>query len=327
MTDATLIAADAALDSLVHNDSEKAREEAEALRGRTTAVDRPASRTISNQTHTSRTDPDASLAQKRGSPRQLKYKINQTIDAESRVILDTKVTTGARHDRYVSSAEQCRDCPQASTCSAKTQGRSSQRFILRNLDQDLFEEVHAQMRDPTFGEKMSERMWKCEGLFAEAKQYHNLSRAKYRGRPKVQIQAYLTGIAQNLKRLVALFYYWIVARFFQPEKQANNTKAGASPHGLFQQARSIDDGIRKPAQSQEFSNRISYLNRLQLTALGDAAKKSLTSRQLPRRRPRKFELMAASFHSIRLPAWSKVRRILSCPCTLQRPVVSPATKS
>ena len=31
MTDATLIAADAALDSLVHNDPGKAREEAEAL--------------------------------------------------------------------------------------------------------------------------------------------------------------------------------------------------------------------------------------------------------------------------------------------------------
>ena len=98
MTDATLIAADAALDSLVHNDPDQARQEAEALRGRTKIVDPPASRKISNQTHTSRTDPDASLAQKRGTPRHLKYKVHQTIDADSRVILDTEVTTGARHD-------------------------------------------------------------------------------------------------------------------------------------------------------------------------------------------------------------------------------------
>ena len=98
MTDATLIAADAALDSLVHNDPDQARQEAEALRGRTKTVDPPASRKISNQTHTSRTDPDASLAQKRGTPRHLKYKVHQTIDADSRVILDTEVTTGARHD-------------------------------------------------------------------------------------------------------------------------------------------------------------------------------------------------------------------------------------
>ena len=67
------------------------------------------------------------------------------------------------------------------------------------------------MRDPTFGQKMSERMWKMEGLFAEAKQYHNLARAKYRGRRKVQIQAYLSAIAQNLKRLVALFFSWLAA--------------------------------------------------------------------------------------------------------------------
>ena len=302
MTDATLIAADAALDSLVHNDPEQARQETEALRGRTKSVDRPASRKISNQTHTSRTDPDATLAQKRGTPRQLKYKVHQTIDADSRVILDTHVTTGARHDnqpyleqlqrvrdrhkirireaiadrgygsaaiiravqqqgieatiplwsgrvgnskylkgelvyekehdrfrcpegkyltpnpaisenhkRYVSSSEDCRDCSQTSTCPARTRGQSPQRFVLRNLDQDLFEEVQARMRDPTFGEKMSERMWKIEGLFAEAKQNHNLSRAKYRGRLKVQIQAYLSAIAQNLKRLVALFYYWLIA--------------------------------------------------------------------------------------------------------------------
>ena len=88
---------------------------------------------------------------------------------------------------------------------------SPQRFVLRNIDQDLFEEVQAKMRDPTFRTLRSERMWKSEGLFAEAKQNHNLSRAKYRGRQKVQIQAYLSAVAQNLKRLVALFCCWLVA--------------------------------------------------------------------------------------------------------------------
>ena len=54
-------------------------------------------------------------------------------------------------------------------------------------------------------------MWKCEGLFAEAKQNHCLARAKYRGRPKVQIQAYLCAIVQNLKRLLFPLYCWLVA--------------------------------------------------------------------------------------------------------------------
>ncbi len=38
------------------------------------------------------------MAQKKGTPRQLKYEVYQSIDADSRVILDTKDTIGARHD-------------------------------------------------------------------------------------------------------------------------------------------------------------------------------------------------------------------------------------
>tara|TARA_R110002111_G_C5996863_1_gene372613 strand:- start:3589 stop:3891 length:303 start_codon:yes stop_codon:yes gene_type:complete len=69
------------------------------------------------------------------------------------------------------------------------------------------------MRDPMFRQKMSERMWKSEGLFAEAKQNHGLSRARYRGRVKVQIQAYLIATAQNLKRLVKAFCLLLFARW------------------------------------------------------------------------------------------------------------------
>jgi transposase len=317
MTDATLIAADAALDSLVHEDPEQARLEAESLQGRTKAVDPPPTRRISNQTHRSRTDPDATLAQKRGTPQQLKYKVHQSAEAESRVILDTYVTTGARHDnqpyleqlqrieeryqvtirevtadrgygsahiirtleeqgkrtfiplwsgrvgnskylkgelvyqkendrfqcpagkyltptpaivenhkRYVSVSSDCQVCAQSSTCPARTRGSSPQRFVLRNLDQDLFEEVQARMRDPAFGEKLSERMWKMEGLFAEAKQSHGLSRARYRGRSKVQIQAYLSAIVQNLKRLVALFIQWLIVwRRLRPQRLNPDTPA------------------------------------------------------------------------------------------------------
>jgi hypothetical protein len=111
MTDATLIAADASLNSLVHNDPGEAQKEEEAQRQRRGTIDPEAQRKLSNQTHRSRTDPDATLAQKRGTPRQLKYKIHQTIDADSRVILDTEVTTGARHDNqpYLDQLQRIRD--------------------------------------------------------------------------------------------------------------------------------------------------------------------------------------------------------------------------
>ncbi len=304
MTDATLIAADASLNSLIHNDIDEADKEAESQQRDRGLKDDSSARRVSNKTHTSRTDPDATLAQKKGTPRQLKYKVHTSIDADSRVILDTYVTTGARHDnqpylqqlkriekrcrltiveatadrgygsaaiirtiqeqgkrafiplwsgrvgnskyltsglvyekehdrfrcpegkhlhpnpaisenhkRYVSSSADCKVCPQASTCPARTRGSSPQRFVLRSLDQDLFEEVQTQMRDPVFRQKMSERMWKIEGLFAEAKQNHGLSRARYRGRSKVQIQAYLSATAQNLKRLVAACCSWLLARW------------------------------------------------------------------------------------------------------------------
>ena len=71
----------------------------------------------------------------------------------------------------------------------------------------------AHMQETTFRERASERMWKCEGLFAEAKQLHGLSRAKYRGRSKVQIQAYLYAIVQNLKRLLFPLYCWLLAHY------------------------------------------------------------------------------------------------------------------
>jgi hypothetical protein len=145
--------------------------------------------------------------------------------------LTTNPAVGVKHKRYASSTADCRDCPTESKKDAPLR-----RYIRRNVDQDLFEEVQARMRDPIFGEKMSERMWKIEGLFAEAKQNHNLARAKYRGRRKVQIQAYLIAIAQNLKRLVALVYYWLVTRRIRQLKTSVESTQNIFNGGLFQHA-------------------------------------------------------------------------------------------
>jgi transposase len=315
MTDATLIAAAASLDSLVHHDPEQAKQEEEAQRRRRRTIDEKASRKLSDQTHRSRTDPDATLAQKKGTPLELKYKVHQTIDADSRVILDSEVTTGARQDnqpyleqiervrnrykltikeaitdrgygsseiiqslkekgikpfvplwnrncgrnsgsaagleydrendrircsageylypnagdywnriRYSTSPGACRDCVLASSCAAKSRPKSPHtRFVLRRKDQDLFDEVRAQMGEPEFGDRTSERMWKSEGLFAEAKVNHCLARAKYRGRAKVQIQAYLSAIVQNLKRLLFPLYCWLFACLHCPSRHAKHT--------------------------------------------------------------------------------------------------------
>lgn len=53
---------------------------------------------ISNKTHSSISDPDATLAYKLGSQNGLKYKAHVCSDTKSRVIAAIKVTTGAVHD-------------------------------------------------------------------------------------------------------------------------------------------------------------------------------------------------------------------------------------
>ena len=132
------------------------------------------------------------------------------------------------YKRYASSSADCQACPQASECPARSRlSAPHQHFVMRSMDQDLFEEVQARMREPTFGEKLSERMWKMEGLFAEAKQNHCLSRAKYRGRSKLQIQAYLSAMVQNLKRLVCVIYLWVLARWLSHQSQATYIPASS----------------------------------------------------------------------------------------------------
>lgn len=63
--------------------------------------------------------------------------------------------------------------------------------------------MNIEMRSFFFISKLTERMWKMEGIISEAKNLHGLKEAKYPGRHKVQIQSYMTAAIQNLKRLFA----------------------------------------------------------------------------------------------------------------------------
>ncbi|MGI9214543.1 MAG: transposase [Gammaproteobacteria bacterium] len=63
-----------------------------------------------------------------------------------------------------------------------------------------------------FKSKLKYRKWAIEGIFAEAKNLHCLSRARYRSVVKVQILCYLIAIVQNIKRLLKIilikFYFF-----------------------------------------------------------------------------------------------------------------------
>ncbi len=100
-------------------------------------IDSRQKRKLSNETHRSRTDPDATLAQKKGSPRQLKYKVHQSIDTDSRVILDTHVTTGARHDNqpYLDQLQRIRDWYKITISEATADRGYGSAAIIRTLQQ------------------------------------------------------------------------------------------------------------------------------------------------------------------------------------------------
>ena len=90
----------------------------------------------------------------------------------------------------------------------------------------------------------------------EAKQLHGLSRAKYRGRSKVQIQAYLCAIVQNLKRLLFPLYCWLAAdrlRAYTPTCASvietpdvpNFNRSNASRNRTFSTGPLLNDTVRK----------------------------------------------------------------------------------
>ena len=87
MTDSILLDANASLDSLTLKEKDKNIPPIEK-----------GNRQLSNKTHISKTDPDATLAFKSGTPRTLKYKAHVTSDSINRIILAIKITTGAVHD-------------------------------------------------------------------------------------------------------------------------------------------------------------------------------------------------------------------------------------
>ena len=67
------------------------------------------------------------------------------------------------------------------TCPAKENKRSKWRLVSRSLQQDFFEIQLRRMQEPIFQNALRERMWKIEGINAEAKNQHGFKKARYRG--------------------------------------------------------------------------------------------------------------------------------------------------
>jgi transposase len=100
---------------------------------------------------------------------------------------------------YRSKRKDCRNCPLQKRCI----GSGKQRSILIVIGYESL--VRARRRhcqpDSQYKEIYCRHRWRVEGIHGEAKTQHGLRRAVRRGLDNVAIQAYLTAVVINLKRL------------------------------------------------------------------------------------------------------------------------------
>jgi transposase len=101
MTDGTLIEANASLDLLRLKENRADQSNYLPISNKAPETIKKVYLPLSNQTHLSTTDPEATLAKKEGAARKLRYKAHLSIDADSRVILLIQATTGACHESQI----------------------------------------------------------------------------------------------------------------------------------------------------------------------------------------------------------------------------------
>ena len=116
---------------------------------------------------------------------------------------------------YLFKKDQCKDCPHRDKCMRKNKTQARRLDVAASAP--LFYEKSQEQKQPEFQEKYKKRSaheWKN----AEMKRFHGLARARGWGLRSMSIQAKLTAIAVNLKRIAALI----------DEKGGRNSALGAA---------------------------------------------------------------------------------------------------
>lgn len=112
--------------------------------------------------------------------------------------LEYRTTNRQGYAEYVSSPAHCASCPWLSSC---TEAKSHQRVIQRHV-WEAYKEKVSENRSSAEGEQIYKyRAQTIERSFADAKNLHGYRRCRMRGKAKVQEQALMTAIAQNVKKM------------------------------------------------------------------------------------------------------------------------------
>jgi hypothetical protein len=99
---------------------------------------------------------------------------------------------------YKSEPEHCRDCPLLSQC---TRSKNQQKVITRHVWEESKEWVRLNRLSKSGKYLYRLRYQTIERSFADAKELHGLRYCRFRGRQKVQEQALMTAICQNIKKI------------------------------------------------------------------------------------------------------------------------------
>lgn len=92
--------------------------------------------------------------------------------------------------------DRCAGCPARAQCAP---GKSGRTLTVSPYHKEL-QERRAEQETEAFKEKMKRRP-AIEGTISEMTRKHGMRRARYRGKPKVRLQALFSGAAANMKRL------------------------------------------------------------------------------------------------------------------------------
>ena len=116
-------------------------------------------------------------------------------------VLKYRSTNRSGFLEYSSDRKICGNCPRLAEC---TNSKNHQKIVTRHVWEKYYEEVK-ENRKTERGEYIKRRRSETiERSFADAKQLHGYRYARFRGIEKVESQALMTAIAQNIKKMVLL---------------------------------------------------------------------------------------------------------------------------
>lgn len=106
------------------------------------------------------------------------------------------------HGEYKSLKSDCQDCPHFHKCITSSTG---QKTISRHVWENYKEKIKENTKSDYGKEIYRRRKETVERSFANSKQLHGYRYAKFRGLENVRFQAYMTAIAQNVKKMAMIF--------------------------------------------------------------------------------------------------------------------------